>query len=123
MITIDYKTYEDFNIKRGARKYLPKLSNKYNFYLITSRDRDLEYKNVKHIIKRVEGSLNIQFRSICLTSGRLKGYFAKIFNCRYIIDDSLYKIQDVYEFGIIPIHLGSEKFKCWRDIYDYLSIL
>ncbi len=117
--SINNDNKEDFNIKRGAKKYLPLIAKKYTLHLITSRNiRD--YSNVEHIIKRIEGSLNIQFKSITLTSGNPKGTYAGNLNCKYIIDNTYKKISNSLKYGVIPIHLNGKRFKCWRDIYDYI---
>ena len=115
---------EKFNIKKSVKKYLPELYKLgFRFHIITSRS---DHDDTLKTVKRIEGVLKFKFSSLTCTGCAEKGIFAKGVG-KYMIDDSLYKLLDCFENGVVPIHYNKEEnvkgiinFSTWGEISNYL---
>ena len=104
--------FENLPPINGAVDAFKKLSEKYEtYFLSTAPWTNLHAPSEKRIW--VEKHLGeFAFKKLILThnKGLLKG--------DYLIDDRL--LNGVEDFGGEHIHFGSEKFKTWKDVLDYL---
>ena len=104
--------FENLPPINGAVDAFKKLSEKYEtYFLSTAPWTNIHAPSEKRIW--VEKHLGeFAFKKLILThnKGLLKG--------DYLIDDRL--LNGVEEFEGEHIHFGSEKFKTWKDVLDYL---
>ena len=104
--------FENLSPIEGAIEAFKKLSEKYEtYFLSTAPWTNLHAPSEKRIW--VEKHLGeYAFKKLILTHNKslLKG--------DYLIDDRL--LNGVEDFDGEHIHFGSEKFKTWKDVLDYL---
>src|SRR3989338_222585 len=120
--------YIKWDIKPCAAKYLPLLYRMgFVLHLITARQFS-EKNNVNNIIKYIENKLNIKFRSVTLTNGSPKGFYAKKKIVFCMIDDNTDFLYDCTKHNVLPILFGNtlnpskQYTSCpsWHYVYDYL---
>lgn len=125
--TILYKKNSKFILMRNVEKYLPLIAKKYNLILISARRGGL--KTRKQIIE-IEEKLNIKFIEKIFTAGKeLKSEYAKIHNCKYLIDDLIKNLEDCSKNSVIPILIGDPDIvngdinicSNWKEIYNLLK--
>jgi len=117
-----------WSIKKGALKWLPELTNNFEFHLITAR---ADKSEVDAIVAVIQWKCRVEFESVTLTYYEKKGKFAHDVGCKWLIDDYPEYLSNCKDYDIVPILLNKKKYKkkykdfvvCenWEEIVKYLQ--
>ena len=118
---------EDGYIKDDVYTYLPQLYNKgFILHIITARSSK-HYNEVAKLIVQIQNELKLLFKTLTCTDRGKKGYYASKLQCKCMIDDDPYFLDDCGKYGVYPILLAEKimmpeykNFDSWKDIYDFL---